>query len=231
MRNRFLTLLMATIILVGACSRVANTDSSSGSRQESEVIEVIDLPAPDRDGVMTLERTLAERRSIREYTADPLSWEELGQLLWAAQGLNREGEGRTNPSAGALYPIEVYAVTAQGLYHYQPRGHRVEALSRSDLRPGLAEAALGQEAVGDAPAVFVVCGVFSRTEVRYGGRAERYVNLEAGHVGQSLLLQAVGLGLGAVPIGAFEDSEVQDRIGLPDDHEPLYLIPVGHPAG
>ena len=77
---------------------------------------------------------------------------------------------------------------------------------------------------------FIVAAVYSRTEQKYGERAERYVKLEAGHAAQNLLLQAVSLGLGAVPIGAFHNDEVQEVLDLPSGHEPLYLIPVGHPA-
>ncbi len=190
----------------------------------------VELPAPRTDGPMSLERALAERRSVRDFTDERLTLEELAQLLWAAQGITADWGGRTAPSAGALYPLEVYAVTPGGLYHYLPDGHRADVLRADDLRRPLAAAALGQSAVAEAPAVLVIAAVFRRTEVKYGERAERYVHLEAGHAAQNVLLQAVALGLGGVPIGAFSDREVQRVLGLPADHEPLYLIPVGHPA-
>lgn len=190
----------------------------------------VELPAPRTDGPMSLERALAERRSVRDFTDERLTLEELAQLLWAAQGITADWGGRTAPSAGALYPLEVYAVTPGGLYHYLPDGHRADVLRADDLRRPLAAAALGQAAVAVAPAVLVIAAVFRRTEVKYGERAERYVHLEAGHAAQNVLLQAVALGLGGVPIGAFSDREVQRVLGLPADHEPLYLIPVGHPA-
>lgn len=190
----------------------------------------VELPAPRTDGPMSLERALAARRSVRDFTDERLTLEELAQLLWAAQGITADWGGRTAPSAGALYPLEVYAVTPGGLYHYLPDGHRADVLRADDLRRPLAAAALGQSAVAEAPAVLVIAAVFRRTEVKYGERAERYVHLEAGHAAQNVLLQAVALGLGGVPIGAFSDREVQRVLGLPADHEPLYLIPVGHPA-
>lgn len=80
-----------------------------------------------------------------------------------------------------------------------------------------------------AAAVFVITAIHKRTAKKYGGRAERYVKLEAGHACQNILLQTVALHLGAVPIGAFYDDQVQVAFSLPPDHEPLYLIPVGHP--
>jgi SagB-type dehydrogenase family enzyme len=138
--------------------------------------------------------------------------------------------GRTAPSAGGLYPLEIYVVTAQGAHHYVPDGHYLETQNDADLRGELMGAGLDQSAIGDAAAVFVIAGVVSRTEAKYGDRAERYVILEAGHAAQNLLLEAVALGLGAVPIGAFRDDEVAETLALPDGGQPLYLIPVGRPA-
>jgi len=191
--------------------------------------EEIALPAPRLKGAMSLEETLAARRSVREFTEEKLTLEEISQLLWAAQGITAAWGGRTAPSAGALYPLEVYVATADGLYHYVPQGHKAIVESRADLRGALWRAGLSQDAIHQAPAVFVITAVYARTEKKYGGRAERYVKLEAGHAAQNLLLQAVALGLGGVPIGAFYDEQVQSTLSLPSDHEPLYLVPIGHP--
>ncbi len=191
---------------------------------------VIPLPTPALSGPMPLEEALARRRSVREFDTIPLTRAELGQLLWAAQGITDERGFRTAPSAGALYPLEIYAVTADGVFHYEPQGHRLSQVSAGDARQALQQAALDQTAVGRAPAVFVIAAVYERTARKYGAeRSPRYVHLEAGHAAQNLLLEAVALGLGAVPIGAFDDREVQQVLGLPADHEPLYLIPTGHP--
>jgi len=187
------------------------------------------LPSPRLESDSSLEEALARRRSVRSFQDIPLTTAELGQLLWAAQGVSGEHGFRTAPSAGALYPLEVYIATGDGVLHYLPQGHRCQVLSRDDVRPDLYQAALRQEPVRQAPAVFVVAAVYERTATKYGGqRSPRYVHMEAGHAAQNLLLQAVALGLGAVPIGAFDDGQVQEVLGLPADHEPLYLIPVGH---
>lgn len=191
---------------------------------------VLSLPTPVLAGSKSLEEVLSQRRSVREYADLPLTMAEIGQLLWAAQGVTDERGFRTAPSAGALYPLEVYVVTADGVFHYQPRGHLLRRLNAADARAALCQAALSQEAVRRAPAVFVIAAVYQRTAVKYGAeRSPRYVHLEAGHAAQNLLLEAVALGLGAVPIGAFDDQGVQRVLGLPADHQPLYLIPVGHP--
>jgi len=195
----------------------------------SPQVEEMALPAPRLKGEMSLEETLVARRSVRQFTDEELTLEEISQLLWAAQGITADWGGRTAPSAGALYPLEVYVATADGLYHYVPQGHKAIVESRTDLRHELWRAGLSQDAIREAPAVFVIAAVYARTERKYGGRAERYVRLEAGHAAQNLLLQAVALGLGGVPIGAFYDDQVQNALSLPSDYEPLYLIPIGHP--
>jgi SagB-type dehydrogenase family enzyme len=168
---------------------------------------------------------------VREFKDEPLTLAELGQLLWAAQGVTNQYGFRTAPSAGALYPLEVYAVTREGAYHYEPQGHRLTVHLEGDLRQALYEAALRQDPVLDAPVVFVIAAVYGRTAAKYGAeRSPRYVHLEAGHAAQNVLLQAVALNLGAVPIGAFYDERVQEVLKLPSDQQPLYLIPVGRPG-
>lgn len=191
--------------------------------------ETIPLPSPRTEGPLSLEAALARRRSIRSFTDEPLTLDEIAQLLWAAQGITRDWGGRTAPSAGALYPLEVSIVTDQGAYHYVPAEHAIVTVAQDDLRPAIWEAGLKQDPLAEAPATVVITAVYERTRPRYSERAELYVHLEAGHAAQNILLQAVALDLGAVPIGAFYEDEVANALALPTDHIPLYLIPVGHP--
>jgi SagB-type dehydrogenase family enzyme len=179
---------------------------------------------------MSLEAALMARRSIRSFADTALPLQTIAQLFWSAQGETRPWGGRTAPSAGALYPLELYAATTYGVLHYLPSGHQAEQWLEGDVRVALWASGLRQEALRQAPAVFVMTAVHGRTSAKYGDRAERYVKLEAGHAAQNLLLQAVALGLGAVPIGAFHDQDIASILGLPPDEAPLYLIPVGHPA-
>ena len=186
------------------------------------------LPSPKQTGRVAVEEALAQRRSVREFTDAELSDADHSQLLWALQGITHRTRGlRTTPSAGALYPLEVYLVTKDGVFHYEPRAHELHQTLSTDVRKPLYRAALRQEPVRDAPAVFVIAGVYERTAKKYGAQAERYVHLEAGHAAQNLLLQAVALGLGAVPIGAFQDDGVHQVLKLPPSQRPLYLVPVG----
>lgn len=192
-------------------------------------METIALPAPRGTGWVSVEEALATRRSVRRFDAAPLPADTVGQLLWAAQGVTASEGYRAAPSAGALYPLEVYAATAAGTYRYLPHGHLVAVLGRRDLRPGLAEAALDQEMVLEAPLVIVIAAVYARSEGKYRERARRYTVLEAGHAAQNVLLQAAAAGLAGVPIGAFDDARVAELLGLPSDQAPLYLIPLGRP--
>jgi SagB-type dehydrogenase family enzyme len=194
--------------------------------------ETLDLPAPDARGQATLERALAARRSVREYDRRPLTPAELSQLAWAAQGVVTADGKRTAPSAGGLYPLELYVATAEGLFHYQPAGHRLRRLGETDHRPALAHAALDQAMMAEAGACFVLAAVYARVGEKYGWeRCHRYVHLEAGHAAQNLMLEAAVLGLGSVAIGPFEDAAVRDLLGLPADHEPAYMVSVGAPRG
>jgi SagB-type dehydrogenase family enzyme len=221
-----LALAVVASLSLGGCSPgIEQAKEVAASLPPEEMV----LPEPRPQGTLSLEETLARRRSVRSFTEEELTLEEISQLLWAAQGLTADWGGRTAPSAGALYPLEIYVATANGLYHYVPQGHKVIIESQDDLRLKIWEAGLRQDAIREAAAVFVITAVYERTAKKYGDRAERYVKLETGHACQNILLQAVALDLGAVPIGAFYDDQIQAALSLPPDHEPLYLIPVGHP--
>jgi SagB-type dehydrogenase family enzyme len=188
-----------------------------------------DLPDPRLRGRQSLEEILASRRSARDLTDETLTNSDISQLLWATLGVTDSAGLRTAPSAGALYPLELYVVQSSGVYHFEPARHELTRRHDKDLRQALHKAALGQDALIDGPAVFVITAVYARTKVKYGARAERYVHMEAGHAAQNLLLQTAALNLGGVPIGAFNDDSVCEILGLPENESPLYLIPIGHP--
>lgn len=191
------------------------------------------LPEPQYDSNVSLEESLLQRRSIRSYTDEPLTLQELSQLLWSAQGITDPGGFRTAPSAGALYPLEVYAVVGDvrdlnpGVYRYEPDEHQLIKTMDGDRRDGLANAALGQGSVRDGAVAFVFTGVYERTTGKYGDRGIRYVHIEVGHAAENLCLQATAMGLGSVTVGAFSDEQVARLLNLPEGEQPLYIIPVG----
>lgn len=211
----------------GCASSSTPSPAASGSRPGYAVASA--LPEPSGLGSATLADVLAARRSVREFSDVPLTEQQVSDLMWAAQGITSDKGGRTAPSAGALYPLEVYVVTDGEVLHYLPDGHRVEARDSATVRLSVAEA-VGQDSASGAPAVVVIAGVPARVERKYGGRAERYLLLEAGHAAQNLLLAATALGLGAVPIGAFGDDALARALDLPSGEQTVYAIPVGTPA-
>jgi len=229
-------------VLTGSVSAIALLALVGGEpyRMKSKVysVEITDpkiaLPAPKKDGATSVEKALRERRSIRDFKRDPLSIAEISQILWAAQGVTGSGGLlRTAPSAGALYPLEVYLVVGnveglpEGIYRYRPEGHEVIRTVEGDKRIALSRAALDQTSVRDAAAVLMVTAVYGRTTAKYGERGIRYVHIEIGHVGQNVCLQAVALNLGGVVVGAFDDLAVKRITKLMPKEEPLYLIAIG----
>lgn len=193
--------------------------------------KLIPLPRPAARGRFSLEEAIAKRRSVRTFSRGQLSPAEVGQLLWAAQGVTAKPGNfyfRSAPSAGALYPMEIYTVSESGLHRYLPEKHALELMMERDLRNDLSIASLGQEPVREAGLDIVICAAYERPYSRYGERGKSYVDMEAGHIAQNVHLQAVALGLGSVPIGAFDDVQVGKILGLPDGQYPLYIIPVGH---
>lgn len=191
------------------------------------------LPEPQIQGKISIEETLFERRSVRGYKNEPLTFAEVSQLLWAAQGVTDANGLRTAPSAGALYPLEVYLIAGNvtglpaGIYNYVPDGHRIELITDGDRRGELSRTAMGQTFVADAPVSFVITAVYARTTGLYGERGIRYVDMEAGHAAENLLLQGVALGIGAVTVGAFDDKDVAKLLQLSGDETPLYIISAG----
>lgn len=195
--------------------------------------ERIALPAPRRDGGVALARALTERRSVRSFSAAALTREEISQVLWAAQGVSGASGMRTAPSAGALYPLEVYVVVgnarelAAGTYRYEPARHRLARHAPQDRRAALARASHQQDWIAAGAAVLVLAAVETRTTRKYAERGVRYVHVEAGHAAQNVLLQATALGLGATVVGAFDDAEVRKVLALRKGAQPLLLIPIG----
>jgi SagB-type dehydrogenase family enzyme len=230
-RRRIVSAILVSVALTTGAAAFAGNELVTESEAPDEpvrVVTVLQLPEPLTDGETSFEQALLRRSATREFRPDPLTLGQLGQLLWAAQG--EAGDGRNAPSAGALYPLEIYIANEAGVFHYRPSAHEIAAISGDDIREPLAAAALDQRAFHTAPAVIAIAGVNERTAAKYGSRAEQYVLIEVGHAGQNLLVQAAVIGLGAVPTGAFRDDDVADLFDMPDGTEPLYLIPVGLPA-
>lgn len=195
--------------------------------------ETIALPAPKTKGTTSLEEALQKRRSTRSFLQAPLALADVSQLLWAAQGITDTEGLRAAPSAGALYPLELYILAGNvrdlpaGIYHYVPIQHRLETIRAGQFRADIAAATLHQGWLEESAAIFLITAIESRTIAKYGTRATRYIHMEAGHAAQNALLQAVALGLGGTPVGAFNDEQIAKILALPREQKVLYLLPIG----
>jgi len=188
---------------------------------------------------MSVEEAIARRRSVRIFSNRLLSLVQLSQILWSAQGITdlEWRRLRAAPSAGATYPLEIYISIGAlgvegldaGLYHYQVPTHHLLLYKSEDVRPALAVAALGQRCIHQAPVTIVVGAAYDRIGRHYGKRSERYMAMEAGHIGQNVHLEAVSQGLATVMIGAFDDAKVAGVLGLDKSIVPIYLMPIGYP--
>ena len=232
MREYLFRGVMGTAIILGILALAFLTGFEHAS--ETNWFEV-ELPPARFVGDLSVEEALAARRSVRAYTEESVTLEELSQLLWAAQGVTSAWGGRTAPSAGQTYPLEIYIVVGDvsglevGLYWYLPEEHRLVRRKVGELRAELARAARAQMWIEDAPVSLIIAACYERTTERYGERGRRYVHIEVGHVGQNVYLQAEALGLGTVVVGSFNDREVKDLCGI--EEEPLAIMAVGKPVG
>lgn len=222
MRNIYFIIIMCCLSMI-----LGNSTLMAGETLR------IGLPAPLLEGVISVEQALGHRRSVREYGSGGLKLEEVSQILWAAQGITHSRRFRTAPSAGALYPLELYLVVGEvdgikpGVYQYRPVGHELVLVQEGDLRQQLCASALYQGCIARAPVILVITGDYKRTARKYGTRAKRYVHIEVGHAAQNVYLQCTSWGMGTVFVGAFDDTEVVESVGLPKDHAPLGLMPIG----
>lgn len=198
-----------------------------------QVSKAIKLPAPRLDSDMSIEEALLRRRSTRKYQGTSLTSAEVSQLLWAAQGMTDPRGFRTAPSAGALYPLEVYLIAGNvngipsGIYRYISQQHKITNIVPGDKRAGLKDAALGQDQIKQAAAALLISAFPDRTTKKYRERGIRYVHMEAGHAAQNVYLQATALGLGTVVIGAFHDEAVRKVMNMTDREHPLFIMPIG----
>ena len=224
-------------------SVVSNAFFFTGNAKARKVNENIQegkhmkLAKPKTHGEVSLETAIKRRRTARSFASRPLSLEQCSQLFWAAQGITENnGLKRAAPSGGALYPMDIYAVVGEncvnglksGAYHYDPKGHAVSLIHEGDLRNKVAEAALSQIWMATAPLNILITAEYYRITGKYGKRGVRYAIIEAGHIGQNILLQSEAMGLGAGIVGAFKDEKIRQVVNILSNHEPLLILPVGY---
>ncbi len=233
-----LSLITGIIIYAFLSTRPKNTKINHQPMDKIENQNQTQLPQPNQKGDLSLEEAISQRRSQRQFKNQSLELDQISQLVWAVQGITNQTSGfRSAPSAGALYPLEIYLVVGEngvnnlnsGVYHYRPKSHSLDLIVNQNVKSKLSQICLGQDSINQAPISIIITGVFKRTQDKYGNRGERYVYMEAGHAAQNAYLQSESLKLGMVVIGAFNDQNLIDTFQLPDNHQPIYVIPIGHP--
>lgn len=204
--------------------------------------ERINLPAPEDSALLKL---LESRTSCRAYRLTPLRAPTFSTILKCAYGINRSmmisevGRGflRTVPSAGGLFPLEVYVLAREveslpdGIYHYDPRRHAVELFRKGPWCAELDEIMITAPFIRDANLIFFLSAVFNRSQKKYGPRGYRYILLEAGHVAQNLCLIAAEFNLGSLCMGGFYDSRLNHFLGFDGLSEAVvYSVAIGNPV-
>ena len=237
MKKTFLSLVLivSALVFLGLFSRLGDncriTQAQEKAPEKGEVMKEMTLPSAKTTGQMSLEEAIQKRKSVRKYSPKELTVEQVAQILWAANGANPRTKNfiaRNVPSAGGVFPMTVYLLDKNGVYRYQPLNHSLALVKEGDKRKELTEAAFGQGFIKQVPVNLVITADVAKCAQRYGERAQRYTDIEAGHIGQNVSLQAVSLGLGTVMVGAFNDEAVKDVLAIPANESPLYIIPVGY---
>jgi len=201
----------------------------------------IKLPSKVQITHKYFEDVILSRRSQREFKGKYISLRELSYILFLSCGISRiedEQPRRTYPSAGALYPIEVYPIilrvknTPPGIYHYNVREHVLEKIKEEKLTSLQKKVKLiccNQEFVEKAAVCFILTAIFTRTLRKYGERGYRYILLEGGHIGQNFYLTSTSLNLKCYAIGGFLDDEIRKLLDIEkiENEEPIYVIVIG----
>ncbi len=225
---------LATILAAAALGATLTAPGGPAAAQQPPAAGIKLPPAP-HEGAMSLEAALWARRSTRGFTHDSISLADLGQLLWAADGVNRPNSHRTAPSAMATYALELYVVASRvrdlpaGVYHYQVAAHELERQASGDRMPDLVASAARSAWIADAAAVVVFAGAFDRAAGRMRERTERYIAIEVGAAAQNLYLQAAALGLGTTFVASVQDSAVARIARLGSGEQPMGIMPLGRP--
>jgi len=242
MRFKFIVSSLAMLLFGCNKSGIKSGENVDPAETDSTKLSYI-LSPPVTKGNVTLEEAISKRRSRRNIQSKEISAEQLSQILWACYGITSPQSGpshiggglRSTPSAGALYPLDIYVLVGNvkgiepGVYKYIPKGHRIIRTIDKDTRKELSDVASNLKIISLAPVVLVYSAVFSRCTDKFGsiGR-ERYVCMEVGHSAQNVYLQVEALHLGTYVIGWFNDSKVKKIMQLRKDQDPLYIMPVGY---
>jgi SagB-type dehydrogenase family enzyme len=234
-------IVLLSVFLVAYISYSVFIQPAEVKYQSRQILGIVDLPQAEVTSNMSVDQAIENRRSVRNFSSTSLTLNDVSQLLWAAQGItDSEKDFRAAPSAGHVYPLELYLVVGNnsvqgldsGIYLYIPENHTLEKFAEGDLRYNLSQAAHQQQWVNDAPINLVITGNYQKMRDKYSDEnlSTRFVDMEAGHVGENIYLESVSRGLATVAIGSFYDDQMINLLKLPSNETPLYIYPVGYQA-
>ncbi|MBD3321354.1 MAG: SagB/ThcOx family dehydrogenase [Chitinivibrionales bacterium] len=222
-----------------SCAAIAVFCAEHSTSSNAAGADTLPLASPRYDGAMSVAEAIYSRKSVRNFKQKSIPFQAMSQLLWAAGGKTVDGVSgatRSYPSAGGLYPLEIYLVCkevdsiAAGVYRYEWNSHSLTGIKSGDLIDSLKQTTYsGSLKSTFVPACIVITADYSKTALKYGDRgADRYVPMDAGGSAQNVYLQARALGIATWPIGAFDDTGVKKVLGIDDSEQvPLCIIPCG----
>lgn len=195
------------------------------SVMNAQDLKVIKLNAPDKNRGTAVMKALSDRHSDREYAAQELSIQDLSDVLWAANGINRTNGKRTAPSALNKQDIDVYVVMKEGAYLYDAKAHELTPIAKGDHRAAIAG---GQDYVKKAPACLVMVSDLSRFD-KVNDQTRMMAAMDAGIVSQNINLCCAGIGLSTVPRAYMDHAALKNILKLTDSQVPMMNNPVGYP--
>ncbi len=238
-RKKKLVIICLIIIFIGISSAYYFSGTNKTTYNTRQIISSVSLPAPQLTGNLSVEAAIQNRRSVRHYSNQSVTVGNVSQILWSAQGItDTQYQLRAAPSAGQVYPLEIYVIAGpnvsglkEGVYQYEPSNNTLEMFMNGDLRGNLSDIADGQPWVKQAPLDILITGDNQKMINKYPDKdlSTRFVDLEAGHVGENIYLQAESLGLVTVSLGSFDSNQLSQKFELPSNETPLYIFPIGHP--
>lgn len=209
------------------------TGFEEGMQERKNLEEIIKLPEPKTTEGPPIWECFRKRRSIRDYKNKPVKLEELSQILWGSYGVTAKEWGyylKTAPSAGALYPIEIYVASfkveglKKGIFHFNPEDMTLRGIFEGDYSKAITRACLGQDFIMDSAFALILTAIPSRTISKYRERGVRYILMDLGCIIQNIYLSLTALNMGGCIIGAFSDSAMNKIMNLNPEKELVLAV-------
>ena len=198
----------------------------SATYMYAQELKEIKLNTPDKTRGSVVMKALADRKSVREYDTQPLSLKDLSDLLWAANGVNREDGRRTAPTASNKQEVDVYAFLPEGAYFYDAQAHALKPIAKGDFRGAVAGR---QDFVKTAPVCLVIVSNLEKLGDPSVEQTKLMAAVDVGIVTQNINVFCAAVGLSVVPRATMDQAEIRRILKLSDTQLPLMNTPLGYP--